>query len=307
MNEEITTTTEEVADDGFDGWDDEPVTTADEPEDPEEQTEEEQPQEAGDGENQPAPEQTEEKPEPEAKPETDDSFELKYMGETKRVGRSEAVVLAQKGMDYDRIRSERDSMTAELEGLRADKGKLTEYESFLEKLAKSVGSDIPSMIDTTLAKMMVAEEAKKGNTITEEFAKQRIQFDREKAEFAKQQQGSAVKNGKEDAPEKAETKPEQKPAANDEAVAKAKRDDEANAFLAAYPDVDPKSIPKEVMDKWRGGVPLLNAYMAWENKKLKAELEALEQNTKNSARSSGSAKSAGAGRVTDPFFAGWDD
>ena len=310
MNEETTTAAIEAEDDGFDdtGWDEEPVAVAEEPEEPEEQTETEEPEQTGDGEDQPAPEQEPNEPEPEAKPEApaDDSFELKYMGETRRVGKAEAIVLAQKGMDYDRIRSERDSMTTELEGLRADKNKLAEYEGFLDKLARSVGQDIPSMIDTTLAKMMVAEEAKKGNKITEEFAKQRIQFDREKAEFAKQQ-GSAVKNTGGDAPEKAETQPEPKKAAEDEAAAKARREDEANAFLAAYPDVDPKAIPKEVMEKWRGGQPLLQAYMAYENKKLKAELAALEQNTKNSARSTGSAKSAGAGRTTDPFFAGWDD
>ena len=309
MNENIESTTTETEDE-FDlsGWDEEPVESVEEETEAEPETAPETETEAGDGENQPEPEQAEAEPEkPAEEPATEsgdsDSFELKYMGETKRVGKQEAIVLAQKGLDYDRIRGERDSMSKELEGLRADKGRLTDYESFLDKLARSVGQDIPTMIDTTMAKMLVAEEAKKGNKITEDFALQKIQFDREKAAFAKQQ-GNAEKKPAE--PEKPEEKKEEKPA-DDEETAKARRNDEANAFLKAYPDVDPKSIPKEVMDKWRAGVPLLQAYTMYENQKLKAELAALEQNNKNSARSAGSAKSAGAGRTADPFFAGWDD
>lgn len=40
----------------------------------------------------------------------EDGMELKYMGELRRVGREEAVTLAQKGMDYERIRAERDEL-----------------------------------------------------------------------------------------------------------------------------------------------------------------------------------------------------
>ena len=236
-------------------------------------------------------------------PANDDSFELKYMGETKRIGREEMIALAQKGMDYDRIREERDKMSPELDGLRSDKTKLTEYEGFLAKLAESVGMDIPAMIESTQAKMLVADEAKKGNTITEDFALQRIRFEREKADFEKQKGRKDSDKPKEDGQAKAESG-KQTP---EEEIAKARRDDEAKAFLKEYPEVDPKTIPKEVMNKWMGGTPLINAYMVYENKKLKADLAAMEQNMKNSGRSTGSVKSAGAGRATDPVFAGWDD
>lgn len=284
------------------GWDDESVggnyaeTVEDESTGDQESTEAKDETEGG--EDQPAAEETEAEAET-ATPEQSDSFELNYMGQKSTVGRNEVVTLAQKGMDYDRIRKERDDMSSELETLRADKGKLTEYENFLDKLARSAGIDIPTLIDNTLAKALVAEEAAKGNTITEAFALEKIRFDREKADFEQQK----TKGEKEKKPAaEAKASPEDEAAEAE----KARRNDEANAFLKAYPDVDPKSIPKEVMDKWMAGEPLLNAYMAYENKKLKADLEAEKQNNKNRERSTGSAKSAGAGKTKDAFDIGWD-
>lgn len=306
MDENAVESTAVEMEDDFDdsGWDDE-VFASEETEDAAEETSEAEPETESDGADQPDgivngdEKPTETDAQPEQKTEAE-SFDLKYMGETKTVGKEEAVVLAQKGLDYDRIRQERDSMSAELESLRADKPKLTEYEDFLDALARSVGMDIPAMMDSTRAKMLVAEEKKKGNNISEDFALQKIRFEKEKAAFEKQKGESGKQQ-----PEKAEEKPEQ-PRTDDEA-AQARRNDEAAAFLKAYPNIDPKSIPKEVINQWMSGVPLTAAYTAWENKELKAKIAAYEQNEKNSKRSTGSAKSAGAGRVTDPVFAGWDD
>ena len=287
------------------GWDDEVETDA--AEDATEETSEAEPANESDGADQPDGEgDGEDKPaeadaQPEQKPEADNSFELKYMGETKTVGKEEAVVLAQKGLDYDRIRQERDSMSTELEGLRADKNKLAEYEDFLKALATSVNMDIPAMMDSTRAKMLVAAEKKKGNTISEEFALQKIKFEKEKAEFEK----AKGESGKQQA-EKPEEKPKEQK--TEDEAAKARRNDEAAAFLREFPEVDPKKIPKEVINQWMGGTPLSVAYMKYENAKLKADLAAAEQNQKNSKRTTGSSKSAGSGRAAqDPVFAGWDD
>lgn len=302
-NAESIISEEEAFDDS--GWDEEEtgyVQEADEEPESGDADEAEPEADSDGGENQPAQPEAEAEAQ-KAEPEQNDSFELNYMGEKSTVGRNEVVALAQKGMDYDRIRQERDGMSEELKELRGNKEKLAEYEGFLDKLARSAGIDIPTLIDNTLAKALVAEEAKKGNTITEEFAMQRIKFDREKAAFEKQKQGGGEQ------PKKQDEKPKEEPAKEEtgDTVTKAKRDDEANAFLAAYPDIDPKTIPKDVLEAWTKGTPLLQAYMAYENKKLKADIEALKQNTKNSERSTGSAKSAGAGRPQDPAFIGWDD
>ena len=49
----------------------------------------------------------------------DESFTLRHLGETKNVGRDEVIALAQKGMDYDRIRGKLGDASRELEALRA--------------------------------------------------------------------------------------------------------------------------------------------------------------------------------------------
>ena len=281
------------------GWDDDPVAAYEVNDSEAEPETEPAGQETGSGEDQPAAEPTAEQETATQEPTPPESFELKYMGETLKVGREEMIALAQKGKDYDRIRTERDGMNTELESLRADKGKLTGYEDFLGKLALSVGMSIPDMMDSTLAKMLVSEEAKKGNTITEDFALQKIRFDREKAAF-EQQKTQAGKKEPETKPEAEPTPPKQDDAAQ------ARINDEISAFLAKYPGIDPKTIPAEVMEAWKGGTPLLYAYMEHENKTLKADNAAIEQNRKNSERSTGSVSSAGAGRRKDAFDMGWD-
>lgn len=82
--------------------------------------------------------------------ETEDYLELKHMDETKRVTKEEAKTLAQKGLDYDRIRGERDTM-------QQDYQKLKGYESFLNEL-KGEFPSIESLIEDTRARMLADKE-----------------------------------------------------------------------------------------------------------------------------------------------------
>lgn len=78
-----------------------------------------------------------------------------------------------------------------------------------------------------------------------------------------------------------------------------------NAFLEAYPDMRDfeHDIPTEVWEKVRGGESLLPAYRAYENEKLRAEVEQLRQNEKNRERAVG--PMTGAGEVQgDDFLEG---
>ena len=63
------------------------------------------------------PAEAEEKPEEKAEPEQpkEDSYTLKHLDETRTVGRDEVIALAQKGMDYDRIREQRDAAASRLD------------------------------------------------------------------------------------------------------------------------------------------------------------------------------------------------
>ena len=71
-------------------------------------------------------------------------------------------------------------------------------------------------------------------------------------------------------------------------------------FLEAYPDVKPEDIPVEVWKEHKEGRSLTEAYMRYENQRLKDEMakyqtqQQIEQaNNKNAATSTGSAKTSG--------------
>ena len=56
------------------------------------------------------------KPEPEREPE---SYTLRHLGEERSVGRDELIALAQKGLDYDRIRGKLGDASRQIESLRS--------------------------------------------------------------------------------------------------------------------------------------------------------------------------------------------
>mgnify|MGYP000963955222 CR=1 FL=1 len=86
-------------------------------------------------------------------------------------------------------------------------------------------------------------------------------------------------------------------------------------FLEAYPDVKPEDVPVEVWKEVKEGRNLLDAYIRYENQKLKAEMAKFQQqqqnqqaNQANAASSTGSARDIGsAGKPKDPFEEGFDD
>lgn len=59
-------------------------------------------------------------------------------------------------------------------------------------------------------------------------------------------------------------------------------------FVHNYPDV--REFPEEVAEQIKNGMPPLDAYRAYENKQLRAQLDALTQSEKNVKTSLGSAK-----------------
>jgi len=86
-------------------------------------------------------------------------------------------------------------------------------------------------------------------------------------------------------------------------------------FLEAYPNVKPEEVPVEVWQEVAKGRNLLDAYIRYENQKLKAEMAKYQQqqqnqqaNQANAASSTGSARDIGsAGKPKDPFEEGFDD
>ena len=90
------------------------------------------------------PEEAEEPAEDTAPQSTEDKYELKHLSEVQTVDREKVIELAQKGLDYDRIRADRDTTRAENEELRT-------YKEFLQELADSSKMTIEQLMDETRA------------------------------------------------------------------------------------------------------------------------------------------------------------
>lgn len=241
----------------------------------------------------PGQEQQEETPEADTEPAeepAEQTFDLKFLGETKTVNRDEVITLAQKGLNYDKVVAERDTTKSELEQLGGI-SLLRDCKEFLEELAAESRMTVSDLMDSTRAEVLAKKEG-----LDNSVALQRIKLDRDRKAFEA---------------EKARKEAERK--AKNEAEEKQNRD--ILSFVQAYPEVQPQDIPKEVWDSvHRDGISLTAAYSAFENKKLREEVKAwkskaetAEQNYKNQQRSTGSQSTAGVGTTTkkDPIDLDW--
>jgi hypothetical protein len=80
-----------------------------------------------------------------------------------------------------------------------------------------------------------------------------------------------------------------------------KRTDDIDGFLEDYPEVKPSEIPAEVWEAVRAGRSLSEAYMKWENNRLRDESESVRQNRAMNGVSTGSRDSGGVPNALDEF------
>ena len=217
------------------------------------------------------------------------TFTLNYLGAEKVVSKDEAVTLAQKGMDYDRIRQKHEDTLSEL---TTAKDKL----SFFEQMASSQGKTLDQLIDSVMAEQLATREG-----IDPAVALGRVQLERER----KQLEAEKAKLAK---------------GADEQALAEKKRQDDITAFQNEYPDVfaklatDKNAIPATVWEDVNKGETLVAAYAKYEraqlkaeNEKLKAEAEQIKQKQINKSRSTGSQSTNGAGSERDLIDMLWDE
>jgi hypothetical protein len=292
--EENTVTTmeaEQTSDAFLAGWDDTGIAfTADQPDEAiEEPVAESEADAEGVAENQGAPvEQTssesQEEPmasESEVKVDAPKQWTLQHMDEVKTVGEDEIVTLAQKGMDYDRIRGKWNEAKPVMEL----------FNQFAQKAGMSV-SDYVTYIRT---------QAKQSQGMSEEDAKRSVELeDREAVVAAKEAQQNAERT--------AQTR---------RAEQEQRRQADIEAFRKIYPDAakDPKGIPAEVWQRVNEGMNLVAAYAVYDAKQARAAQAAAEQkaaaamqNHANAARTTGSMHSSGDNTKVskDAFLDGWD-
>ena len=223
--------------------------------------------------------ETETKAESETKT-IEDFLKIKYNGAEKSLTREEAIELAQKGMNYDKVH-----------------GELQNYKNsnelhVLSELAKSAGV---SMSDY-LARLQSFQNQAAIDNIKESIkakypdAPEELINDLAKTQFEK---NTSEKKHKET------VTANQKQNEERERLVK-----QVEALEKAYPDVDVNKLPSEVIEMAQQGETLLGAYRAYELKQAKAELEALKKNETNKAKTTGS-MSSHADAVDDLFESAW--
>ena len=222
----------------------------------------------------------------EAQPKADapKMWTLRHMDEVRQVGEADMVVLAQKGLDYDRIRGKYDESKPVME--------------LFGSFAKQAGMSIPDYVS------FIRTQAKQASGMSEAEARRTVELeDREAAVSAKEAVEAQRQNGANQA-------------AQARAAAEARRNADIAEFQKLFPDAakDPKAIPQEVWAAVRSGMSLVSAYSKYAVDQANAARQAAEQkaaasaqNQQNASRSTGSMQSAGEPRGSkDPFMEGWD-
>lgn len=211
------------------------------------------------------------------------TWEVNHLGERKTMRPQDITPeLLQKGLDYDRIRQQYDGSKPVM--------------SLMSTLAQQAGVSVEEYV------RMVRTEAKKAGGMGEDEAKRAIDLeDREAAVSAKEAEEKAAADRRE---------------ASDTA-----RERDIAEFAKAFPEIyakaksDPNSIPDSVWEAVGGGLSLTVAYAKYavgEADKAAQEAQTrarmAEQNHTNTARSTGSMKSAGSdAKNADAFLAGFEE
>lgn len=227
-----------------------------------------------------------EEPEPATEQETADQpelIELKHLGQVVRVTPEQLNAYAQMGLDYQRIRDDRDAARAEV-------ARLKEMEDYLKELAAPQGISVEDLLDGAKAEVLANKEH-----LDRGIALQRVKLDRERKQFEAQ-------------------KAQQTRAQQEQSEKEQRQRDQFLQFAKEYPKVKPNDIPKEVWEKFKEGMNLTSAYAQYEAKSLRdqvasleAKLEAEKKNSENKKRSTGTQKSAGNVTEQDAFDRLWYD
>ncbi|MEA5001999.1 MAG: hypothetical protein VB081_00655 [Christensenella sp.] len=276
MFEETSQTPEETATDFMDGWNDETPTEAAEEEIEEEDKEEQEG--AADAEGETVEEETDKK---EAIPAV---FKVKHNGKELELSQDEVITNAQKGMDYDRIRAERDSL------------KNSREVQLINRLARQAGMPVHDYIEGLEGQLHSANVTARAASYIDGGMDEEAAYKLADAEIKKEQLENTIAAQNSERQTEAETN------------AKIQRNIEE--FERLYPDVT--EIPQEVIaDIQATGKTPVQAYRDYQQAQREAELERKEkelakrEKTKeNQETSPGSVK--GTTDKPDPFLEGFN-
>jgi len=221
-----------------------------------------------------------------------EKFTLKYNGEIKEVTKEEAITLAQKGMNYDKLNEKFNALQNSRPILTikklSEQAGMTE-EEYLDNVDKNLETNSINKIAGELQKQYPNTERE----VLVELAKTQYALDKQKAEYEWENKER----------EKAELEAQLRDD-TDKMAAEA-----VEQFVKEYPDVDLNKAldDPELVGLIEKGKDLLSAYITLENKRLKAQLDAESKNKSNRAKTTGSMKGDSSKKEVDAFLSGFLD
>lgn len=233
------------------------------------------------------PEQTVEAPEPTS------FMTIKYNGEDKALSQEEAITMAQKGMNYDKVFGELQTYRQHFKN--ADDMKI------LIDMANSAGLDVPAYLQRM--------QGFQNNAMIQNIAEQLKERYPDAPDGLIQEMATAQfeKQTSDKRQQKIDTETAKQKAARENLL------NQINALESEYPDVDINHLPNEVIEKAQRGESLLSAYRAYELKQLKDqittytnEINALKKNQTNRQKTTGSLTGKGGNDTTDAFLDGFN-
>lgn len=215
-------------------------------------------------------------------PQDDWKLDIKYNGAIESLTKEQAIEYAQKGRNYDKVMSQ-------LNALRNDPTR-----QVFEEQARRAGLSL----DEYAQRLQRFQEESNITRIANDFKQKNPDVSDEVAnQYARAEYQNQINlRAQQDAMQRAQA----------QSVREQRAKDQVEAFLQTYPDVDIRTLPQEVVDDINiRGETLLSAYRAFENKRLRSELEAARTNQANKAKATGNlSDNAGSDTGGDPFLAG---
>lgn len=207
---------------------------------------------------------------------------IRYNGADENLTREQAIELAQKGKNYDKIYNR-------LNELQNDpiRRMITEQAKNAGLTVEEYTNRLAQFQETSAINRIARDFMAKNPGITDEVAQQYAQ-QAYKNQLAERQAQQA--------------QAEQQVTQSRQATAR----QQVEQFMREFPNVDIQTLPQEVVeDIDNNGETLLSAYRAYENRQLRKELEAARHNSSVKAKSIGDITHSNSSKVeADPFLAG---
>ncbi len=209
------------------------------------------------------------------------TIKVKYNGAEQELSYQDAVIYAQKGMNYDKLMHnyetlknspERQIFERQAQSLGMN---VKEYAQYLDNF------QVKSLENKALQQLQQAYPNENAEVL-QQLAKLQVQ------DYLRQKQAQ-------------EYQKEQERLQREEDLFT----NQVERFLNAYPNVDAHNLPQEVLEYMLQGEELLSAYRAYENDLLRNKLTAVETNEKNRQKAVGGLANDNAGETeNDPFLQG---